>query len=282
MKWLLRHMPYYGRWYRFLCFWPGSDGLMPSLEIDPAWPHPERAVNAANDAMREFFTEYLRAQVGDDPELFVKVLPTYPPFGKRMLQDDGCWLATLRRPNVELVTTAIREVTRDAILCADGTRHEVDAIVFATGFHATRFLLPMEITGRHGVRLGALWGDDPRAHLGITVPGFPNLFCLYGPGTNLAHAGSIVFHSECQVRYVSGCLQTLLQSGAGALECRAEACDDWNRRLDERMGRTVWSHPGMTSWYKNSRGRVVTTSPFRLLDYWRWTRRPDPADFRLR
>lgn len=282
MKWLLRHMPYYGRWYRFLCFWPGSDGLMPSLEIDPAWPHPERAVNAANDAMREFFTEYLRAQVGDDPELFAKVLPTYPPFGKRMLQDDGRWLATLRRPNVELVTTAIREVTRDAILCADGTRHEVDAIVFATGFHATRFLLPMEITGRHGVRLGALWGDDPRAHLGITVPGFPNLFCLYGPGTNLAHAGSIVFHSECQVRYVSGCLQTLLQSGAGALECRAEACDDWNRRLDERIGRTVWSHPGMTSWYKNSRGRVVTTSPFRLLDYWRWTRRPDPADFRLR
>ena len=84
------------------------------------------------------------------------------------------------------------------------------------------------------------------------------------------------------MRYVSGCLQTLLQSGAGALECRAEACDDWNRRLDERMGRTVWSHPGMTSWYKNSRGRVVTTSPFRLLDYWRWTRRPDPADFRLR
>ncbi|MBU6282985.1 NAD(P)/FAD-dependent oxidoreductase [bacterium] len=279
-RWLLRHVPFYGRWYRFLCFWPASDGLLPSLEIDPAWAHPERSVNAENDRVREMLTASLRAQVGDDPGLLAKVLPTYPPFVKRMLQDDGAWIDTLKRPNVGLVVDPIVSVERDAIACA-GSRHPLDAIVLATGFHATRFLQPMRIEGRGGVRLDEAWGDDPRAHLGITVPGFPNLFLLYGPGTNLAHAGSIVFHSECQVRYVSGCLRLLLAEGARAIECRTEACDEWTRRLDERMSRVVWSHPGADSWYKNSRGRVVTTSPFRLLDYRRWTLAPDPADFRL-
>ncbi|MFM7737354.1 MAG: flavin-containing monooxygenase [Alphaproteobacteria bacterium] len=279
-KWLLRHVPFYGRWYRFLCFWPASDGLLPSLEIDPDWPHPERSVNRANDAAREMLTASLRAQVGDDPELLAKVIPTYPPFVKRMLQDDGAWIETLRRPNVDLVVDPVRRVERDAVAC-EGSRHPLDAIVLATGFQATRFLAPMRVTGRGGVRLDEEWGDDPRAHLGITVPRFPNLFLLYGPGTNLAHAGSIVFHSECQVRYVSGCLRMLLADGARAIECRPEPCEAWNRRLDERMARLVWSHPGASSWYKNSRGRVVTTSPFRLLDYWRLTLSPDPADFRL-
>jgi 4-hydroxyacetophenone monooxygenase len=279
-KWLLRHVPFYGRWYRFLCFWPASDGLLPSLEIDPSWPHPERSVNRENDRVREMLVASLREQVGDDPDLLAKVIPSYPPFVKRMLQDDGAWIETLRRPGVDLVTAPIRRVERDAIAC-EGSRHPLDAIVLATGFHATRFLAPMRVEGRDGIRLDEIWGDDPRAHLGITVPRFPNFFLLYGPGTNLAHAGSIVFHSECQVRYVSGCLRLLLSSGARAIECRALACDDWNRRLDERMSHLVWSHPGAANWYKNARGRVVTTSPFRLLDYWRWTLAPDPADFEL-
>jgi 4-hydroxyacetophenone monooxygenase len=281
-KWLLRHVPYYGRWYRFLLFWPGSDGLMPSLEVDPEWPHPDRSVNAANDEMRALFTEYMRSQVGDDPELFEKVVPKYPPFGKRMLQDNGSWLAALKRADVDLVTEGIAEVTRDAVVSRSGVRHPVDVIVFATGFHANRFLWPMEIVGRRGARLGETWGDDPAAYLGITVPGFPNLFCLYGPGTNLAHAGSIIFHSECQVRYVTGCLQALMERGLSSIECKQEVYDAFNRKLDERMARMVWSHPRMTSWYKNSKGRVTTTSPWRLADYWRWTRVPELADFELR
>ena len=108
MKWLLEHLPYYGRWYRFLLFWPGSDGLLPSLIVDPSWPHPDRSVNAANEQMRVLFTDYLKQQVGDDPALLAKVVPRYPPFGKRMLQDNGSWLAALRRENVELITEAHR------------------------------------------------------------------------------------------------------------------------------------------------------------------------------
>ena len=278
-RWLLEHLPYYGRWYRFLLFWPGSDGLLPSLQVDPDWPHPERSVCAANEQQRILFTDYLKQQVGDDPELLAKVVPPYPPFGKRMLQDNGSWLAALKRDNVRLVTDPIREITPDAIVCEDGERHPVDAIVYATGFHANRFLWPIEIAGRGGALLSERWGEDPRAYLGITVPGFPNLFCLYGPATNLAHAGSIIFHSECQVRYVMGCIRALLENGLASLECRQDVHDAFNQRLDRALARTVWSHPGMNSWYKNPSGRVTTTSPWRLLDYWRWTKAPDLADF---
>ncbi len=281
-KWLLRHVPYYARWFRFLLFWPGSDGLLPSLQIDPGWPHPERSINALNEEHRRVFTAYLESQVRDDPELLAKVIPSYPPFGKRMLQDNGSWLAALQRENVELETRGIREITRDAVVCEDGTRHPADVIVFATGFHANRFLWPIRIVGRAGVELEELWGEDPRAYLGITVPGFPNLFCLYGPATNLAHAGSIIFHSECQVRYAMGCIKALIENGLSAMECRPEVCDAFNAKLDATLARTVWSHPGMNNWYKNSRGRVITTSPWRLVDYWRWTREPDLPDYELR
>ncbi len=281
-KWLLAHVPYYARWYRFLLFWPGSDGLMPSLVVDPDWPHPERAVNATNDMMRAMFTQFMADQIGDDAELLAKVTPTYPPFGKRMLQDNGSWLAALKRENVDLVTDGIGEITRGGVRCTGGGDYPVDVIVFATGFHANRFLWPMEIVGRHGVSLREQWGDEPRAYLGITVPSFPNLFCLYGPGTNLAHAGSIIFHSECQVRYVMGCLAALVRNGHSTMECRQDVHDAYNARFDARHETLVWSHPGMGSWYKNAAGRVTTTSPWRLVDYWGWTKEPDLADFELR
>jgi 4-hydroxyacetophenone monooxygenase len=275
-------VPNYARWYRFLLFWPGAAGLLPSLVVDPAWPHQDRSINESNEGQRLVFTQYMEEQVDDDPELLEKVLPRYPPFGKRMLQDNGGWLSTLKREDVDLVTSGIAEITRDAVIDEDGERHPVDVIIFATGFHANRFLWPMEIVGREGARLSEVWGDDPKAYLGITVPGFPNLFCLYGPGTNLAHAGSIIFHSECQVRYVMGCFKALLERGRRAMDCRQDVHDAYDARLQEALSRMVWSHPGVGSWYKNSKGRVTTTSPWRLLDYWRWTKAPDLADYELR
>ena len=196
--------------------------------IDPEWPHPERSVNAMNDEMREIFTAYIASQIGDDPELLAKVMPSYPPFGKRMLQDNGSWLAGAQARQRRAGDLGHREITRDGIVDGDGVHHPVDAIVFATGFHANRFLWPMQIVGRGGVTLAERWGDEPRAYLGITVPDFPNLFCLYGPATNLAHAGSIIFHSECQVRYVMGCLAALLESGQRAMDCRQDVHDAFN------------------------------------------------------
>jgi 4-hydroxyacetophenone monooxygenase len=280
-KWLLRHVPAYARWYRFLLFWPGSDGLLPALVMDPEWPHPERSVNAINEETRKALTAYYEMQLEGRPDLLAKVLPTYPPFGKRILQDNGTWLTALRRENVEVVTAGIKEITEEAVVDEGGVEHPVDVIVFATGFHANRFLWPMEIRGRDGLSLREHWGEEPRAYLGITVPHFPNLFCLYGPSTNLAHAGSIIFHSECQVRYAMGCVKALIEMGKRALECRQEVHDAFNQRLDARLAQMVWSHPGMSSWYKNSQGHVTTTSPWRLVDYWGWTREPDLVDYHL-
>ncbi len=280
-KWLLAHVPYYSRWYRFLLFWPGSDGLMPSLIVDPEWPHPDRSVNALNEETRIAFTEYMESQLAGSTDLLEKVVPQYPPFGKRMLQDNGSWLATLVREDVELVDSEARKITATGVIGGDGREREVDVIVFATGFHTNKFLWPMEITGRQNKNLAETWGDEPRAYLGITVPDFPNLFCLYGPATNLAHAGSIIFNSECQVRYIMDSLRGLLESDYSAMDCRQEVHDQFAENLNEAFARTVWAHPGVESWYKNSRGRVTTTSPWLLVDYWNWTRACDFADYTL-
>ncbi len=280
MKWLLEHLPYYARWYRFLLFWPGSDALLPSLVMDEDWyqSHDQRSINQANEDMRIIFTDWMTQQIDGDKELLKKVVPDYPPFCKRILQDNGTWLKTLQRENVQLVCSGLKEVQPNAVVDAEGNSYEVDVIVFATGFHASRFLWPMEVRGRGGVSLEELWGEDPKAYLGITVPDFPNLFCLYGPGTNLAHAGSIIFHSECQVRYILECLGLVIGDGKRALECKTEVNDAFNRKLEKTLEKMIWSLP-TDNWYKNSAGRVTATSPWRLADYWKWTRHPDPADY---
>ena len=281
VKWLLKHLPCYARWYRFLLFWPGSDGLLPSLVMDPEWPHPERAVCELNDFARINMTQWIESQIHDNPTLRDKVVPSYPPFVKRMLQDNGSWLTALQKDNAELITEGITEITERGILCGD-TLHEVDVIIYATGFDNHNWLYPLEVSGREGRILSREWGDEPKANLGVTVPGFPNFFCIYGPATNLAHAGSLVFNSECQVRYIMGCLEKLLADGLNTIECTEAANEDYNRRLQDWVSQLVWSHPGTGSWYKNSKGQVTSNLPWRLVDYWKWTREPDFSQYQLR
>jgi len=281
-KWALKHLPYYARWYRFLLFWPGCDGGLEAMRVDPEWPHQERSVSAMNEAARVTFTQYMQDQVGDDPELFAKVVPDYVCLGKRTLQDNGSWLAALKRDDVELITDPIAEIREGSVVCESGAEHAVDVIVYATGFHANRFLWPMDIIGRDGAKLRQQWGEEPKAYLGITVPNFPNLFCVYGPGTNLAHGGSLVFHAECQVRYIMGCLKALLETGHSAIECRPQVHDAYDERLQEALGQMVWSHPSIqSSWYRNAEGKLTVLSPWKLLDYWRWTQQPDLDEFVL-
>jgi 4-hydroxyacetophenone monooxygenase len=210
------------------------------------------------------------------------VIPDYVCLGKRTLQDNGSWLRALKRDDVDLVTDPIARIREDRIVCESGAEFPVDVIVYATGFHANRFLWPMEVVGRGGVTLAEQWGEEPKAYLGITIANFPNLFCIYGPGTNLAHGGSLIFHAECQVRYITGCLKALLENGKSAIECRQDVADDYDRKLQEALAGMVWAHPSITeSWYRNSRGRITVLSPWRLVDYWRWTKDPDLKDFRL-
>ncbi len=280
-KWLLRHLPTYAAWYRFRLFWKFGDGVHASLHIDPTWIDPERSINRVNDRFRELLTAHIRASIGERADLLDKVVPDYPPFGKRMLIDNG-WFDTLRRDDVELVVEAIEQVTADGIVTADGTTRDHDVVVLATGFHASEFLAPMAITGRGGRDLRDEWAeDDPRALYGVTIPDFPNLFVLYGPNTNLAHGGSAIFHAECQVRYVTALIVEMIEREIAAVSVKRSVHDDYNQRVDEAHDGMVWSHPRMSSWYRNDKGRVVTNSPWRMIDYWEMTRVPDLDDFEV-
>jgi 4-hydroxyacetophenone monooxygenase len=279
--WLLNHVPYYAKWYRFWMFWRTADGLLASVTRDPAWNDQGGSVSAKNEELRQLLTAYVTELCADDPALLEKLIPKYPPAGKRMLRDDGRYLRALRRENVHLLTDRIEEINATGVRTADGTQHDVDVIIYGTGFHADRFLWPMKITGVGGVDLQAHWDGDPRAYLGITVPGFPNLFCCYGPNTNIVVNGSIIFFSECEVRYILGCIALLLDTGRRALDPKPEVHDAYNRRIDEGNALMAWGAPNVRSWYKNAKGRVTQNWPFSLLEFWQRTRTPDPADYRL-
>ena len=277
-QWCLDNLPFYQNWFRFLLFWPGSDGAYPMLQIDPEWDDDGRSINEINKMYRDILIANIESRV-QDPELLKKVVPDYPPLGKRLLQDNGSWFKALQQDNVQLVDSAVSEVTTDGIITADGNSHQFDVLIWATGFHADTLLAPMQITGRGGAELGALWGDEPKAYLGITVPKFPNMFCLYGPNTNLAHAGSIIFHSECQVQYLQSCIKYMLENELNTIECTEAAFDRYEEKLSQTLAGIIWSYPKMDNWYKNSRGRVVNTSPWKLVDYWNWTREMAPRRF---
>lgn len=277
--WAIRHLPFYGRWFRFLIFFPGCDTGLLAAKVDPDWEPQERSVSEVNEMVREVFTDWITSQVEGDPDLVAKVVPTYPPTGKRTLQDNGSWLRCLTRDNVELVRAGVDHLEADAVVDSEGARHPADVVVWATGFHVNDVLLPLRITGRDGADLRESWGTRPRAHLGVTVAGFPNLFLLYGPSTNLASGGSIILASECEVRYLMACLRMLATAGKDTIEPTREAYDGWYQRVQDEVRTMVWASPHIEhNYYTNDEGVVNTLNPFRTVDYWAWTREADPAD----
>ncbi|MFL0179645.1 MULTISPECIES: flavin-containing monooxygenase [unclassified Mycobacterium] len=280
VRWALEHLPFYGRWYRFLLLWPGADKGLEAARVDPDYPDQDYAVSEINALARQMFTGWITDQVGDDDELLAKVLPDYPATGKRTLQDNGTWLKTLRRDNVELDRTAIRRITPQGVETDDGVHHEVDVIVYATGFRHTDVLWPMRITGRDGTDLHALWGSKPYAYLGITVPGFPNFFVLYGPGAHLAHGGSLIFNSELEMRYIDACLAKLADEQLHSIEPTVRAATEWHQATQAAITKTVWAHPAVKhSYFKNADGEIHTVSPWRLDEYWSAVREPDWSQF---
>ena len=279
--WLLEHVPFYEKWYRFWLFWMLTDGLYEGVKGDPNYAGPPTAVSDANAMMRQVLIEAIRPQTEGAPGLLEKVIPDYPLGGKRSVRDNGVWIAALRRPNVELVTEPIKEITPKGIVTADGVLHEVDVIIYGTGFTASDFLKTFKVYGKGGVELHEQWAGDARAYLGMTVPGFPNLFVIYGPNTNIVVNGSIIFFSECSVRYITGALQMLAETGHATLEPKKAVHDAFNAKVDEANRWMAWGAPQVNSWYKNAKGRVSQNWPFPLVDYWTATLKPNPDDFIL-
>jgi 4-hydroxyacetophenone monooxygenase len=278
-RWLLQHVPFYAEWFRFSMFWRYGDGLLPFLRRDPEWKHPERSMNRINDRHRGEMTQHLLDELEGRPDLVERCLPTYPPFGKRILLDNG-WFTTMRRPDVDLVTDPIERIVSGGVVTADGTTRAHDVIIQATGFQTTQMTARLGVVGRDGADLADVWADDdPRAHLGINVPGFPNMFVMLGPNTGLGHGGSTIFMSECQARYISACIAEMLRGDLDVLEVRSDVHDEYNRRVDAEHAELIWTHPGMTNWYRNQHGRITALLPWRLVDYWSLTHDVDLAHF---
>ncbi|WP_293905101.1 NAD(P)-binding domain-containing protein [Phenylobacterium sp.] len=281
MKWTLEHVPYYDKWYRFWLFWMTTEGFLPMVKSDPTWNGSPTAVGPENAMLREMAAQGLAAQVADRPDLLDKVIPQYPIGGKRAVLDNGVWLTALKRDNVSLVTDKVVKITPKGVVTADGVEHEVDVLIYGTGFQASNFLSFLKIKGRGGRDLHEAWGGDARAYLGMTHPGFPNLFTIYGPNTNIVVNGSIIFFSECAVRYIVGALRMLAETGARSIEPKQAVYDTFNRKVDEANAGWAWGSPNVSSWYKNSFGRVSQNWPYGLIDYWRATLAPNPDDFVL-
>ncbi|HEY8584347.1 MAG TPA: NAD(P)/FAD-dependent oxidoreductase [Capillimicrobium sp.] len=298
---------------------PRLAGEVASLTVfqrTPPWilPHPDRAISplerrlraraplaqraarAAVYAMRETLAAgmayappllkgqelvaraHLRRQVAD-PALRRALTPSYAIGCKRVLLS-GDWYPMLGQPHVELVTAGVTACTERGLVTADGREHPLDSLVLATGFTPTDPPLGRRVRGAGGQTLSEAWDGSPQAHLGTTVAGFPNLFLLYGPNTNLGHS-SIVFMLESQIAYLMDALRVADARGAAALEVRADAQAASNAEVQRRLARSVWNTGGCGSWYLDAHGRNATMWPGFSFEFRRRTRRFDAEHFHL-
>ena len=205
---------------------------------------------------------FMRSQL-KDTEVRRKAWPDYT-FGCKRVLFSSYFLPALQRPNVELVTDPISRVVPEGVVTADGKLHEVDCIIWATGFHSTKFMFPMGIEGKAGTELQDHWSEGAHAHLGMTVPSFPNMFVMYGPNTNTS-GGSIIFYLETQAAYIRQALQQLVRRGAGAIEVRPEVEATSDAALQARFAGTAWT--GCDSWYRDEQGRIVANWPGYMREY---------------
>ncbi|MGB9382842.1 flavin-containing monooxygenase [Candidatus Binatus sp.] len=236
-----------------------------------------RRVSFLSRRMAQAAETYMRTTV-TDPKLHEALIPDYPIGGKRILISDD-YYATLNRDNVEVVTSGIDHLDENVVATKDGRSIPVDVLIYATGFESTAFLAPMAIRGRGGHLLQDEWAGGAKAYLGISVAGFPNLFLMYGPNTNLGH-NSIIFMIECQANYILNCLKELDESGASAIDLRREVMDEFDANQQKELQQRVWASTGK-SWYKNDAGRITNNWSGSTIRYWWKTLRADPKRYQL-
>ena len=214
----------------------------------------------------------------DDPDLRRKVTPTDELGCKRLMLTDE-WYPTLTRPNVELIAEPIAEVTANSLRTRDGRERPTDVLVLATGFSTHGFVAPMEVVGAQGRTLAAEWSPVPRAYLGMSIPGFPNLFLLYGPNTN-GGTGSVIYTIEAGMTHVLAALEELARQDARQIEVRRGTAQRFDQELRAALAATVW-HTGCTSWYVDEHGNDPNQWPWLWSTYRRRTARLEPGAYEL-
>ena len=280
MQWLFDNYPLYWNWYSYAMFFLNLqlEGLQ---EFDPAWQAGGGTINQRNDTLRANATTFIKERLAARPDLVEKMLPKYPPMARRPTVDNG-WYDALLRDDVDLVTDAIDHVTADAIVTRGGKTYPCDLIICAAGFATTRYLWPANYTGRDGITLDQLWGvDGPRAHLGMTLPGFPNFFMFYGPSSQ-SRAGSFYSMTEIWTRYALKAIVHVIEKGARSLEVTKEAYDASNQRLDQQNKKVLWETHGKGFYYLTESGRSVVNTPYRCVEVHAMLYKPNYEEFELR
>ena len=277
VNWLDRNLPYHTNFVRFQTSWryhPTS--MIAAFGVDPDFQDPH-AVSPLNKEIREQRIAFMESKFGDRPDLMEKMIPVAPPMSSRpvLVDRDYSIYDALLRDDVTLVTTEIRRITPNGIELEDGTQIDLDVIVLATGFKANDFLWPMEVRGRDGSRMEDLWAPDgARAYLGTMLPGFPNLFMLYGPNTNQVGGLQIVDMEEMVTRFALGCIGGLITQGKRSVDATMDGYGRYNRELDEAERLRVYVDPRAHNYYQNEHRRSATNGPLDARLLWHWLRSP--------
>ena len=278
---LMREVEPYRLWYRLRLSWAFNDKQYGALQRDPDWTERSDSINALNDVHRRGLTAYMEQELGTAGHLLPALLPDYPPFGKRMLMDNG-WFRTLAKRHVETVIGSVVEVRSDGVVTSDGVERKADVLIWATGFDVVNLLAPMRVRGRDGMLLDTEWeADNARAYLGTVLPCFPTFFPLYAPNTQFGHGGSLISVLERQIHYVISLLGQMFDSHIDVIDVRRDIYEQYNERVDATHEKMIWTLPNLKGYYKNSRGRIVVNNPFRIVDVWKMTERANLEDFNL-
>jgi 4-hydroxyacetophenone monooxygenase len=278
VNWLDRNFPYFTNFSRLRTSWlNGPDNLGAAFTADPAFKD-VHARSAVNKRARDSRLEFLQRKFADHPEMMEKMLPIAPPFSSRpvLVDSDYSVYDALLRDDCTLVTDGIRRIKENGIEVEGGGEYPVDVIVLATGFKANDFLWPMEIRGRDGRTLEQLWEKDgARAYLGTMLPGFPNLFMLYGPNTNATGGLGIFEFEEMVTRFALTCMAHLILEGKQTVDVTLDGYWHYNNELDRQEALKIYTDPRANNYYKNEHGRSAGNSPFDVRQMWTWLRRPE-------
>lgn len=281
-RWLFDTMPYYWNWYTYSTAVMRLAGQL-TQEVDPAWQAAGGQVSQANDELRAGLTKYIKTKVGSRPELVDKLTPQHAPMARRMVVDNN-WYGSLLEDHVELVTDKIESLTPDGILTAEGEERHYDVIFTATGFEVEKYLWPTEYRGLDGQSIEQQWtdpdGEGPRAYLSLTVPGFPNLFIMYGPNSQ-NRSGSLIVWMEIWSRYIAQALIATIEGGHRYVDVRPDVFESYNKRHDEAMRDLIWYDQASMdrNYYVNHFGRQQVNVAWRLEEHYEALERFRPDDY---
>jgi 4-hydroxyacetophenone monooxygenase len=279
--WLVDKVPHFAQWYRLWVILTGIEGRAHTVTVEDGWQGAPLSISRKNQELRDYLTARIEAQLASRPDLLRIAIPGYPPGAKRMLRDNGVWARALLDPKTTVVTSGIDRFTETEVVDGDGVAHEADVVIYATGFRPSEFLEGIEVIGRDNIDLQSFWAGNARAYNGVTVPGFPNLFLIYGPNVGGVVQGSLHFMIERAAEFALKSIREVLERGVTAIDVRPEALDRFVDYVDAGSRRMAWGQPYVRTWYQNSSGRVTAIWPYTNVEYWDLTERVDPADHDL-